>query len=144
MNVVVTVPVSPDMVDNISPDPLDASHASSLCSLPSPFPECHNMSLVNYHDVLEENVDDCVESLGIFRGYDPSPDPYSLYLGNVPIKIMFTIVCNHSKDFAMAFGKFRRALTIILGFMFKCSYFHPSELQAQVFNKLLRCHTPIL
>jgi len=61
--VVVTVPTSLDMVDNISPDPLDASHVSSLCSLPSPFPECHNMSLLNCHDQLEGNVDDCVESL---------------------------------------------------------------------------------
>jgi len=42
VDIVVTVPASLDMVDNISPDPLDASHVSSSCSLP-PFPECHNI-----------------------------------------------------------------------------------------------------
>ena len=108
-----------------------------LCSLPSPFLDCYNMSLVNYNDVLGRNVDDCVESLGTFRGYSPSLHPYSLYLRNVPIKIMLTIVCNNSKDFSKEFDKFRRALTIILRFLFKCSYLHPSELHAQVFDKLL-------
>ena len=44
VDVVVIVLTNPDMVDNISPNALDASHVSSLCSLPSPFPECHNMS----------------------------------------------------------------------------------------------------
>ena len=53
-DVVVTVPTSFDMVDN-SPDPLNSFHASSSCLLPSPFPECHNMLLVNYHDVLKGN-----------------------------------------------------------------------------------------
>jgi len=44
-DVVVTVPASPDMVDNISPNPLDAFHASSLCPLPSPSLECYNISI---------------------------------------------------------------------------------------------------
>ena len=65
-----------------------------------PFPWVHNLSHVNYHDVLEGKVDDCVESLGIFRRNVPflDPwgnvlflDPYSLYLVNVPVKIMFTL-----------------------------------------------------
>jgi len=91
----ITVLTGPNMVDNISPDPLDASHVSSLCSQPSPFPKCHIMSLVNYHDVLEGNVDDCVESSGTFRGYDPSLDPYSLYLGNVLAKINYYVWLLH-------------------------------------------------
>jgi len=82
-DVVVTNPTSPDPIFNISPDPLDAFHVSSSCSLPSPSPKCHNISLVNHHDVLEGNVDDYVESLGTFRGYNSSLDPYSLYLGNM-------------------------------------------------------------
>jgi len=57
------------------------------------------MSLVNYHDVLEGNVDDCVESLCTFRGYDPALDHYSFYLGNVPTKNMLTIVFDYFIDF---------------------------------------------
>jgi len=34
-NVVVTMLPGPDMVDNISPNPLDTFYASSSCSLPS-------------------------------------------------------------------------------------------------------------
>ena len=66
VHVTITVPASPDMVDNISPDPLDASHVSPLCSLPSPPPKCCNMSLVACHDMLEGDVFHCVESLGTF------------------------------------------------------------------------------
>ena len=84
---------------------------------------------------------DCSESLGTFRGYDPSLDPYSLYLEDMPGKIIFPIAFNHSTDFSKAFDKFRRALTIISAFLFKCSYLHSSELQAQVFDKLLRALT---
>ena len=96
------------------------------------------MSFVNHHDVLKGNVVDCVELLGTFRRYDPYQDPYVLYLGNMPVKIMLTFAFDHSKDFSRAFDKFRRALTIISRFMFKCSYSHSSELHAQVFDKLMR------
>ena len=137
VDVMVTLPASPDMIDNISSDPLDPFHASSLCSLPSLSPECCNMSLVNYHDVLEGNVDKCVESLNTFIGYDPSLYPYSLHLGNVPTKNMLTAAFDYFTDFSKAFDKFKRALIIISEFLFKCSYLHQSELHAQVFDKLL-------
>jgi len=78
-----------------------------------------------------------MESLGTFREYNPSLDPYNLYLGNMPRKIILTIAFDHSKDFSQVFDKFRRALTIISEFMFKCSYSHSSELYTQVFDKLL-------
>jgi len=129
-NVVVTVPSCLDLVDSISPDHLDAFHASTSCSLPYLPPWCYNISYADYHDKFKENVFDCVESLGTFRGYDPSLDPYSLYLGNIPGKILFTIAFNHYTDFSNACDKFRRALTIILRFMFKCTYSHPYELHA--------------
>ena len=48
MDVVVTVPTSPDPIDNIFPYPLDAFHVSSLCSLPSPSLSvtiCHLLSI---------------------------------------------------------------------------------------------------
>jgi len=34
------------------------------------------MSLVEYHDMLEGKEVDYVESLGAFKGYNPSLDPY--------------------------------------------------------------------
>jgi len=141
VDVVITVPTSLDIIDNISHDPLDVSHVSSLCSLPSLFPECHIMSVVNYHNVLEENVDDCVEFLGTFRGYDPSFDPYSLYLRNVLAENMLTIAFDYSTDFSKVFDKFRRVLIIISRFIFTCSYLHPAELHAQVYDKLVRALT---
>jgi len=113
VDVVITVPASPDMVDSISLDPLDTLHASPACSLPSPSPECHNLLLTEYHVILEGKTVDCIESLGTFRGYDPSLDPYSLNLGNMPAKIMLIIAFNHSTDFSKAFNKFKRAPTII-------------------------------
>ena len=60
MDVIETLPASPDMIDNMSPDPLNAFHASSLCSLPSPSPEYYNILLVNHHDMLNGNVFDCM------------------------------------------------------------------------------------
>ena len=56
IDVMVTIPTSSNLVDNMSPNPLNAFHALSSCSPPSPFPECRNMPLINYHDVLKGNV----------------------------------------------------------------------------------------
>jgi len=138
---VVTVPTSSVMVDNVSLDPLDTPHASPLCSLPSLSPECHNMPSSDFHDMLQGDVFDCIDSLGTFRGYNPSIDPYSLYLESMPLKIMFITTFTSCTDFSEAFDKFRRALVIISAFLFKCSYSHSSEFHAQVFDKLLRALT---
>jgi len=91
--------------------------------------------------MLKWKTVDCIEFLGTFRGYDPFLDPYSLYLGNTPLKIMLTIAFNRSTDFFKAFDKFRRALTLISRFIFTSSYLHSSELHAQVHDKLLRALT---
>lgn len=104
---------------------------------PSPSPQYCDLSPIDSLAVLKGNVVDCFESLGAFRGYDPSLDPYSLYLEDMPGKILFLIAVNHSTDFSKAFDKFRRTLTITPIFMLGCSYLHSSELQAQVFDKLL-------
>ena len=82
---------------------------------------------VDYDDMLERNVVDCLESLGTFRVYDPSLDPYIVYLETMPAKMMLTFAFDHSKDFSRAFDKFRRALTIISRFMFKRCYSHSSS-----------------
>ena len=80
---------------------------------------------------------DCSKSLGTFRGYASSLNPYSLYLEVVPGKIMFTISFDHSTDFSKAFDKFRGAVAITPAFTFGCSYLHSSEFHAQVFDKLM-------
>jgi len=80
VNAKVIVPTSPDLADHTPLDHLDTFKSFSSCSLPYPCPECCNMSLVEYHDMLEGTKVECVESLGTFRGYDPSLDTYSLYL----------------------------------------------------------------
>jgi len=71
-----------------------------------------------------------LQSLGIFREYDPFLDPYGLYPEDIHGKIMLTIAFNYSTDFSKAFDKLRKALIIIHGFMFGCSYLHSSELHA--------------
>ena len=100
-----------------------------------PSPECCDLSLIDSHVVLEGNEVDCSKSPGTFREYGPSLDPYSLYLEDVPGKIMLIIAFDHSTDFSTTFDKLRRALTIIPSCMFGCSYLHLSELHAQVFDK---------
>ena len=52
VDVVVTMPTSPDLVENMSPDPFDTFHTSLSCPLPSPSPECHNLLLAKYHVML--------------------------------------------------------------------------------------------
>jgi len=72
---VVTVSPSPNLVDNISSNHLDTFHAYAFYSLSSPPPEYRNMLPTDYHDMLEWNVVDCLESLSTFSGYDSSLDP---------------------------------------------------------------------
>jgi len=139
VDVVSIVRTSFVLVANASPVPLDTPHASSLCSLPSP--ECHTMPFADFHDMLQGDVLDCIDSLGIFRGYYPSLDPYSLYLQSMPLKIMLISAFNFFTDFSKAFDKFKRALMIISAFLFKCFYLHRPELHAQMFDKLLRALT---
>jgi len=84
-------------------NPLDHSHVSFSCLLPSPLPEYHIFVPIDnlmIHDVVmdlgyEDNVfymlggsvDDYV-SLGYFRGYDNSIDPYCVCLEDLPRKVM--------------------------------------------------------
>jgi len=54
-----------------------------------------------------------VESLGAFREYNLSLDPYSLNIKNMPEKIILTIAFDYSTSFSKAFDKSTRTLTII-------------------------------
>ena len=83
-------------------------------------------------------MSDCIDNLGTFRGYNPSHDPYSLYLESMPLKTMFVTAFTSFTDFSKAFDKFMRALVIISAFLLKCSYLNLSEFHAQVFDKLLQ------
>jgi len=130
VNVAVVESTSPDFITDVSPDHVDMLHVSSLPSLPSPSLECDNLSITNFHDVLNRKVSGCMDSLGTFKGYNPSLEPYSLYLESMTLKIMLITAFNFFTDFSKAFDKFRRALTIIPSFLFKCSYSHSSEFHA--------------
>ena len=111
-DVVVTVLASLDMGDNISTDPLDALHASPLSSLPSPSNVFCNMLFLACQDMLVGYVFDCVDSLGTFRVCDPICDRYSLYLRNMPAKILLTFAFNHSTDFSKAAINFEEHLLL--------------------------------
>jgi len=88
--------------NNVLPNPLDHSHASPLCSLPSPSSKYYIYMPIDYHMICDANVDlDCEDnvfgvlsgsvdnfvSLGYLRGYDPSIDLYCL--GDLPKKTMW-------------------------------------------------------
>jgi len=130
VDVLVVEPVIPIVIAHVSPNHVDMPHVAPLPSLPSPFRECHSLTAIDLHDALEGKVSDCMDSLGTFIGYDTSFNPYSLYQGSMPTKIMLTSVFRFFTDFSKAFDEFKRALTIIFAFLFKCSYLHRSELHA--------------
>ena len=58
-------------------------------------------------DVLGGNVHGYV-SLAYLRGYDPSIDPYCIWLGDLAGKIIWTTFFNPSYDFSKAFDKVKR------------------------------------
>ena len=130
MDVVFAGQTSHDFVENISPHPLDTFHASSSCSRPSPSPEYCDILLIDSHAILEGNEVDCSETLDTFRGYNPSLDPYNLYLEHSPRKIVLILAFDYCTDFSNALDKFRGALIIMRAFIFTCSYLHSSELHA--------------
>jgi len=138
--------------DVVLPNPLDHSHVSSTCSQPSISPKysldapidnpkiCDSNVDLSYEDsdfsVLGGNVDDYV-SLGCFRGYDPSIDPYCVCIGGLPRKVMWITFFNPSYDFSMVFAKINRIVDIFGVILIITSYLLFSELCYQEFDKLL-------
>jgi len=91
----------------------------------------------NEFNVLGGNVDDYA-SLGYFRGYNPSIDPYYVCLDDLPRKIMWTTFFNPSYNFSKPIDKVKRIL-VVFGVIFVISsYLLFSELWSQEFDKLLR------
>jgi len=81
----------------------------------------------NPFSLLGRNVVDCV-SVGYFRGYDPSIDPYYTCLGDLPKKIMWTTFFNPSDDFSKAFDKVKRILNLFGVILVIASYLVFSKL----------------
>jgi len=125
--------------DSILPNPLNHSHASPLCSLPSHSLEyyidvpisnpmfCNTIVdlcyAVNIFSVLGANVD-CYVSLGYTRGYDFSIDSYCVCLENLPRKVMWTTFFNSSYDFFKGFDKVKRIL-IVFGVILVITFYLP-------------------
>jgi len=121
----------------VLPNPLDHSHVSSLCSLPSPAPDCYvdvpidklmvfdaTMDLGyedNKFNMLGGSVDHYV-SLGYFEGKDLSTDPYCVCLEDLPRKVIWTTFFNHSCNFSKTFSKVKRILIIFSVILVIASY----------------------
>ena len=116
-------------------------HVSPLPLLPSPFLECHSLTAIDYHDVLKGKVFDCIKSPGTFEDYNSSLDPFHDFLVDMPRKIIWTTLFDHSSDFSMAYDTIMRALTIVDVSFPVFSYIHHSGMHATVYNKLLRALT---
>ena len=94
----------------------------------------------NEFNVLGGNVDDYL-SLGNFRGYDPSIDPYCEFLEDQLRKIMWSTFVDPSYDFSKAIDKVKRIL-VVFGVIFVISsYLVFPELWSQEFDNLLHALT---
>ena len=141
MHVEVVGPTSPDATAYVSPDHVDMLHVSSLPSLPSPSLECPNLPAINYHDALKEKVFDCIGSLGTFQGSNPPFAPFHDYLVDMPRRIIWSPLFDHSFDFSKAHDTIMRALTITVVSFPVFSYIHHSRMHARVYDTLLRALT---
>ena len=81
------------------------------------------------------------ESLGNIKGYNPSLDPYCAYLEDLPRKIMWSTLFDHTFDFSIAFDEFKRPLTLFAVSFVVFSYSHHSKMHAITYDKLLRALT---
>ena len=77
-------------------------------------------------------------SLGDIRGYNLSFDPYCAYLEGVPRKMMWSTFFDHTFDFSMAFGKFKRPVTFLASSFVVLSYLHHYEMHATRHDKTFR------
>jgi len=91
----------------------------------------------NVFDVLGGYVDNFL-SLGYLRGYDPSIDPYCVYVGDLPRKVMLTVFFNPCYDFSMGFDKVKRILAIFHVVLVITSFLVFSKLWSQKFDKSSR------
>jgi len=141
VDVVVVASTSPDFIAHVSPDPIDILPASLLPSLPSPSLKYPNVLAIDYHDARKGKVSDCIGSLGTFQGYDPLFDPFHDYLVDMPRRIIWSPLFDHSSDFSKAHDTIMRTLTITAVSFPVFSYIHHSRMHARVYDTLLRALT---
>jgi len=134
VDVVVVEPATPNATTYVSPDHIDTPRVCHLPSLPSPSLECYSLIVIDYHDVLEGKMSDCIRSLSTFKGYDPPFDPFHDYLVDTPRKIIWTTFFDHSFVFSKAYDTILRALTIVNISFPVFSYIHHSRMDAGVYD----------
>jgi len=108
-----------------------------MCLQPSTSPEYDIVELIDNSMICDANDDlgyvdnmfsvlggsfDNYMSLGYFSGYDPCIHPYCVCLGNLPTKIMWTTLFNHSYDFSMAIDKFK-GIRILFGMILVIDFY---------------------
>ena len=141
VDVVVVEPATCDAITYVFPNHVDMPHVSPLHSLPSPSLECHSLIAIDYHDVLKGKVSNCIRSLGTFQDYNPPFDPFHDYLVDIPRRIIWSPLFDHSSDFSKAHDTIMRALTITAVSFPVFSYIHHSRMHAKVYDTLLRALT---
>jgi len=141
--------------ENVLPNPLEHARVSIVSSphsssspkytydVPHDISELIESNIEMGHEkymfnVLGGNVEN-FESLGYFRGYDATLDPYCVGLVDLPRKIMCNTFVTFSSDFSMAFTLRRLILFFVLICMF--SHYQACEPHAVAFDKLLRVLT---
>jgi len=81
------------------------------------------------------------ESSDDVKGYYSSLDPYSVYLKDVPRKIMWCPFFDNGFDFSMALDKFRKPLTFFASSFVVFSFLHNFKKHGVTFGKLLGAFT---
>jgi len=81
------------------------------------------------------------ESLSDIKGYSPNLDLYCAYLEDVLSKIVWSTFFDHTFDFSMAFGKFKRPLTFFCSSFVVFSYLHHFKIHVVTYGKLLKALT---
>ena len=96
------------------------------------------MALVDIEkEKLEGRANEFDRSLGNYRGYNYSIDPYYFYLEDMPKSIVLSSLPHYSADYSKAFDKLKRALCILIFFIFMFSHWHLFEMYVQVYDKIL-------
>jgi len=136
--------------DSVLLNPLDHSHTSCICSLPSHSPEYYLNEPTDNHMICDANVDlgyddNIFDVLGgnvdnfVSLGYlNASFNPHCMYLVAALRKIMWTIFLDFSLDFSMTFGLLKVTMTLFATIILMLSHCHACESHAIALDKYLR------
>ena len=148
---------SPELIDPIAHTSCESSLAPCTCSLPS-----HSLEYplvkptddyitnnptddVGLVDIEKEQVEGRANgfdrSIGNYRRYNRFINSYYFYVEDMPKSIVLSSLPYYSIDYSKAFDKLKRALCIIIVFVFMFSYKHLFELHEQAYDKLLQALT---